>query len=79
MSQMLMHLIQLQKKYSTALNIQVDKLKFNKFGNIQTCVNNLKTKKYDLDVCKSKTVPVRFIKLSDVLSKEVAKKTKSTH
>ena len=79
MSQMLMHLIQLQKKYSTALNIQVDKLKFNKFGNIQTCVNNLKTKKYDLDVCKSKTVSVRFIKLSDVLSKEVAKKTKSTH
>ena len=61
------------------MKIQVDKLKFNKYGNVQTCVNNLKTKIDDLDVCKSKAVPVRFIKLSDVLSKEVAKKTKSTH
>ena len=59
--------------------MQVDKLKLNKLGNVQTCANNLKTKIDDLDVCKSKTVPVRFTKLSDVLSKEVAKKTKSTH
>ena len=61
------------------MKIQVDKLKLNKLGNVQTGVNNPKTKIHDLDVCKSKTVPVRFTKLSDVLSKKVAKKTKSTH
>ena len=61
------------------MKIQVDKLKLNKLGNVQTGVNNPETKTDDLDVCKSKTVPVRFTKLSDVLSKKVAKKTKSTH
>ena len=61
------------------MKIQVDKLKLNKLGNVQTGVNSLKTKIDDLDVCKSETVPVRFTKLSDVLSKAVAKKTKSTH
>ena len=38
-------------------------------------LNDLKTKVDDLDVGKSKTVPIDLKRLSDVVSKEVMKKT----
>ena len=37
---------------------EVDKLDINKFVNVSTSLNNLKTKVGDLDVGKLKTVPV---------------------
>ena len=39
-------------------------------------MSDLKTKLDGLDVCKLKTVPVDFKKLSDVVANEVVKKTK---
>ena len=43
--------------------------------NVPTGLNNLKTKIYDLNVCELKTVSIDLTKLSEVVSKEVAKKT----
>ena len=41
---------------------------------VPTGLNNSKTKVYDLDVGKLKTVPVDLKKLSDTVSKEIGKK-----
>ena len=49
----------------------------NKFVNVTTSLNNLKTKVDNLDVSKLKTVPVDLKKLSDVVGNEVVKNTKS--
>ena len=46
----------LLKKF-IALKAEVDKLDINKLINASTSLNNLKTKVYDLDVAKLKTVP----------------------
>ena len=50
---------------------EVDKLNINKFVNVATSLNNLKTKLDDLDVSKLKTVPIDLKKLSDVSDNEV--------
>lgn len=44
--------------------------------NVETTLNNLKTKLDDLDIVKLKIVPMDLKKLSDVVSKEFAKNTK---
>ena len=44
-------------------------------ANVSTSLNNLKAKVDDLDVGKLKTVPIDLKKLSDVVDKEVVKKT----
>ena len=44
--------------------------------NTPTGLNDLKTKVYDLDLVKVKTVPIDLKKLSDVSRKGVAKNTK---
>ena len=44
--------------------------------NVRTRLNNLKTKEYDSDVGKSKTVPINLKKLSDVVANEALKNTK---
>ena len=49
----------------------------NKFVNVTTSLNNLKTKVDNLDVSKLKTVPVDLKKLSDAVGNEVVKNTKS--
>ena len=43
--------------------------------NVETTLNNLKTKLDDLDIVKLKIVPMDLKKLSDVVSMEVVKKT----
>ena len=45
--------------------------------NVPTGLNDLKTKIDDLDVGKLKTVNIDLNKISDVVSKEVVKNTKS--
>ena len=57
------------------METEVDKLDINKLVNVPTRLNNLKIKVDDLDVDELKTLPVYFKKLSDILSKEVVKKT----
>ena len=64
------------KKDFIALKAEAEKLEFNKFVNVPTSLNNLKTKVDDLDVGKLKTVPVNLRKLSDVVDNEVVKNTK---
>ena len=64
------------KKDFIALKAEVDKLDINKFVNVPTSLNNLKTKVNDLDVGQSKTVPVDLKKLSHVTDIEVVKNTK---
>ena len=44
--------------------------------NVETTLNNLKTKLDDLDIVKLKIVPMDLKKLSDVVSKEFVKNTK---
>ena len=44
--------------------------------NVPSSLNNLKTKLDDVDFDKLKIVPVDLKRLSDVVSKEVVKKTK---
>ena len=44
--------------------------------NVPTCLNNLKTKVDDLDVCKSKTALVDLKNLNDLIDNEVIKNTK---
>ena len=45
--------------------------------NILNDLNNLKTKADDLEVDKSKTVPVDLKKLNDIVSKEIVKNKKT--
>ena len=65
----------LKKKDFAVLKAEVHKLYINKLDNVHTSSNNLKTKVDDLNVDKRKTVPVDLKKTSDVVSKEVVKKT----
>ena len=64
------------KKDFIALKNEVDKLDINEPVNVRTSLNNFKTKVDYLDVGKSKTVPVNFKRLSDVVANEVVKSTK---
>ena len=57
------------------MKVEVAKTGINKLINVPIGLNNLKTIE-DLDVDKLKTVPVDLKKISDVVSKEVVKKTK---
>ena len=58
------------------MKAEVDKLDTNKFVNVPTSLNNLKTKVDDLGVGKPKTDPIDFKKLCDVVDNEVVKNTK---
>ena len=58
-----------------ALKAEDDKLEINVSVNPPTGWNDLKTKIYDLDVGKLKTVPIDLKKLSDMVSKDVVKET----
>ena len=58
-----------------ALKAEDDKLEINVSVNPPTGWNDLKTKIYDLDVGKLKTVPIDLKKLSDMMSKDVVKET----
>ena len=58
------------------MKAEVDKLDINKFANLPSSLNNLKTKVDDLNGGKLKTAPVNLKKLSDVLANEVVKNTK---
>ena len=59
------------------MKAEVEKANINKLVNVPTGLNDLKTKIYDLDVGKLKTVNIDLNKISDVVSKEVVKNTKS--
>ena len=59
-----------------ALKSEVDKLDINKLVNFPTSLNNLKTKVYDLDVAKLKSISLDLQKLSDAVDNEVIKNTK---
>ena len=64
------------KKDRIALKAEGNRSEINKFFNVLTSLNNLKTKVNDLDVGKLKTVPVDSKKLSDVVDNEVVKNIK---
>ena len=66
MLQLLKHLIQLLKKNCIAVKAEVYKIDINKFVNVPTSLNNLKTKKDDLHVGKLKTVLVDLKKVNVV-------------
>ena len=66
------------KKDFIVLKDEVGKLGINKLVNVPNSLNNLKTKVDDLDVAKSKTVPVDLKNLSDLVTNEVVKNTKLT-
>ena len=55
------------KKYFIALKAEFDKQEINKLVNVQTSLNNSKTKVDELDVKKLKTVPVDLKKIIDVV------------
>ena len=57
---------------------EVNKLKINKLVNVQTSLNNLKTKVDDSNVGKLKIVSVDLKKLGDVVDK-LQKTQTSTH
>ena len=59
------------------MKAEVEKANINKLVNVPTGLNDLKTKIDDLDVGKLKTVNIDLNKISDVVSKEVVKNTKS--
>ena len=59
------------------MKAEVEKTDINKLVNVPTGLNDLKTKIDDLDVGKLKTVNTDLNKISDVVSKEVVKNTKS--
>ena len=63
------------KCYFNALKPEVDTLNFNKMIKVPTGLNDLKTILDDLDAGKLKTVPKHSKELSDIVSKEVVKKT----
>ena len=62
------------------MKAEIDKLNINKLVNVQTRLNNLKTKVDGLDVSKLKTVPVdfffSFFFLTDEIDNEVVKNAK---
>ena len=58
------------------MKAEVDKLNINDLVYVSTSLNNLKIKVDDLDVRKSKNVPIDLKKLSDVVDNEVVKNTK---
>ena len=58
------------------MKAEVDKLDINDLVYVSTSLNNLKIKVDDLDVRKSKNVPIDLKKLSDVVDNEVVKNTK---
>ena len=64
---------ELGAKKVIALKAEVDKLDIDKFFNVPTSLNNLKTKAEDLGVCKLKTIPVVLKKLNDLVDNEVVK------
>ena len=74
MLQALIHLIYLENN-SIVLKAEAAKLDINKFVNVPTSLNNLKTKVDDLDVCKLKTVPIDLKKLSDAVDNIVKNTT----
>ena len=59
------------------MKTEVEKTNINKLVNVPTGLDDLKTKIDDLDVGKLKTVNIDLNKISDVVSKEVVKNTKS--
>ena len=59
------------------MKAEVEKTNINKLVNVPTGLNDLKIKIDDLDVGKLKTVNIDLNKISDVVSKEVVKNTKS--
>ena len=59
------------------MKAEVEKTNINKLVNVPTGLNDLKTKIDDLDVGKLNTVNIDLNKISDVVSKEVVKNTKS--
>ena len=65
-----------KKDFIDLKTYEVVKLGVNELVNVPTSLNNLKTKLYDLDVGKLKTVPVDLKKLRDVVDNEVVKITK---
>ena len=64
MLQALIHRIQLVKKDSVALKVEIDKLDFTKLIKVQASLNILKTNPDDLDFGKLKTVPVYLKKMN---------------
>ena len=58
------------------MKIEHDKLDINKLTNVSSSLNSLKGNVDDLDVGKSKTVPVNLKKLSDAVDNKVVKNTK---
>ena len=58
------------------LKLEIHKLNINKWVNLPTSLNNLKTKVDELDVDKLKTVSLDLKKLSDEVDNELIKKTK---
>lgn len=56
------------------LKAEIDKL--NILVNVWTGLNDLKTKVFDLDVSKLKTIPIELKNVSDTVNKEVFKSTK---
>ena len=64
------------KRDFIALKAEADKLDIGKLVNVPTSLNNLKTKIYDLDRNKLKTVPADLKKLNDAVDNEVAKNKK---
>ena len=53
------------------MKAEVRKLDITKLINVTSSLNNLKTKIYDLDVAKLKTVSVDLTKLSDIMDNKV--------
>ena len=62
------------KKGFFALKAEFHKVDSDKLVNVETCLNDVKTKVYHLDIGNLKTVPQNFKKLSDVVDKEAVKK-----
>ena len=59
------------------MKADLDKLNIDKFINVPTSLNNLKTKINGLDASKLKTNPVDLKKLSDVVDNELVKEQNS--
>ena len=58
------------------MKVNLDKINVDKFINVPTSFNNLKTKVNGLDPGKLKTAPVDLKKLSEVLDNELVKNKK---
>ena len=58
-----------------ALKAEFYKLDSDKLANLETCLNDVKTKIDHLYIGNLKTVPQHFKKISDVVDKEAVKKT----